>query len=102
MNGSAYECTLKLFELASSILRRMDVRQVAEPFMHSLAETTLETIHLSVLDRAEVIYLHKIESPQPVRAYATIGGARRAIASPPARPTSHIRRRRASGIVPIH
>ena len=74
MNGSAYECTLKLFELASLILGRVDVRQVAEPFMHSLAETTRETIHLSVLDRAEVIYLHKIESPQPVRAYSTIGG----------------------------
>lgn len=69
-----YECTLKLFELASMVLSRIDVRRVAEPFMRSLSEQTQETIHLSVLDRAEVIYLHKIESSQPVRAYSNIGG----------------------------
>ncbi|WP_244483658.1 IclR family transcriptional regulator [Methylobacterium sp. Leaf91] len=72
--GGAYECTLKLFELASSVLARVDVRQVAERFMRSLADQTQETIHLSLLDRAEVIYLHKIESPHPVRAYSSIGG----------------------------
>lgn len=72
--GGAYECTLKLFELASAVLSRIDVRQVAEPFMRDLAERTQETIHLSLLDKAEVIYLHKIESPHPVRAYSSIGG----------------------------
>lgn len=72
--AGTYECTLKLFELASSVLARVDVRQVAERFMRSLADQTQETIHLSLLDGAEVIYLHKIESPQPVRAYSSIGG----------------------------
>ncbi|MCE4225592.1 IclR family transcriptional regulator [Methylobacterium sp. C25] len=72
--GGTYECTLKLFELASPVLARIDVRQVAEPFMRSLAESTQETIHLSLLDRGDVIYLHKIESPHPVRAYSSIGG----------------------------
>lgn len=72
--GGAYECTLKLFELASAVLSRVDVRRVAEPHMRALADATQETIHLSLLDRAEVIYLHKIESPQPVRAYSSIGG----------------------------
>ena len=72
--NSAYECTLKLFEIASLVLGRVDVRRAAEPFMRSLADETLETIHLSLLDKTEVIYLHKIESPHPVRAYSTIGG----------------------------
>ncbi|GLS45665.1 IclR family transcriptional regulator [Methylobacterium brachythecii] len=72
--SGTYECTLKLFELASSVLSRVDVRQVAERFMRSLAEQTQETIHLSLLDKAEVIYLHKIESAHPVRAYSSIGG----------------------------
>jgi DNA-binding IclR family transcriptional regulator len=72
--AGTYECTLKLFELASSVLARIDVRQVAEPFMRALAERTQETIHLSLLDKADVIYLHKIESPHPVRAYSSIGG----------------------------
>ncbi|HEY3688570.1 MAG TPA: IclR family transcriptional regulator [Streptosporangiaceae bacterium] len=73
-----YACSLKLFELASSLIARVDVRQCAEPSMAALADATRETVHLSVLDaeRAtpEVIYLHKIESPEPVRAYSAIGG----------------------------
>lgn len=72
--GGTYACTLKLFELASPVVARIDVRQAAEPFMRTLAEQTQETIHLALLDRADVIYLHKIESPQPVRAYSSIGG----------------------------
>ena len=71
---SSYECTLKLFEIASLVLGRVDVRRMAEPYMRALADHTLETIHLATLDGAEVIYLHKIESPHPVRAYSTIGG----------------------------
>lgn len=74
----AYECTLKLFELGAAIMSRVDVRHRAEPHMAALAEATRETVHLSALDRAasgpEVIYLHKIESPEPVRAYSVIGG----------------------------
>lgn len=69
-----YECTLKLFQLAGSVLARVDVKRAAEPFMHSLAAKTLETVHLSVLEDTDVIYLHKIDSPQPVRAYSTIAG----------------------------
>ena len=75
---AAYECTLKLFELGAAIMSRVDVRHRAEPHMAALAEATRETVHLSALDRAaggpEVIYLHKIESPEPVRAYSVIGG----------------------------
>ncbi|WP_426700790.1 IclR family transcriptional regulator [Rhodanobacter sp. Col0626] len=69
-----YECTLKLFEIASGVVARIDVRQSADVFMQQLARLTKETIHLSVLDGMDVIYLNKIESPHPVRAYSTIGG----------------------------
>ena len=69
-----YECTLKLFQLAGSVVARVDVKREAEPFMAALAAKTLETVHLSVLDDTDVIYLHKIDSPQPVRAYSTVAG----------------------------
>jgi len=72
--AGSYECTLKLFEMASGVVARIDVRQVADPFMQQLAKLTKETIHLSILDGLEVIYLNKIESPHPVRAYSSIGG----------------------------
>ncbi|MFF5989420.1 IclR family transcriptional regulator [Prauserella flavalba] len=72
--AGTYECTLKLFELASSVMERVDVKRCAEPHMRRLAELTQETVHLSMLSGAEVVYLDKIESPQPVRAYSSIGG----------------------------
>lgn len=72
--AGVYECTLKLFELSSAVLERVDVNQVAQPHMRRLAERTQETVHLSQLSGTEVVYLHKIESPQPVRAYSSIGG----------------------------
>jgi IclR family transcriptional regulator, KDG regulon repressor len=74
VDNGMYECTLLLFELGSSVLAKVDVRHMAEPIMQRLADLTQETIHLSVLDKGDVIYLHKIDSPHPVRAYSSIGG----------------------------
>ncbi|WP_255951115.1 IclR family transcriptional regulator [Streptomyces odontomachi] len=73
-DGAGYECTVKLFELGSAVMERVDVRRVAQHYIRRLAEQTAETVHLSILDDAEVVYLDKVESPQPVRAYSSIGG----------------------------
>jgi IclR family KDG regulon transcriptional repressor len=69
-----YECTMKVPKLAAAILARIDIKRVAEPFMQVLAASTQETVHLSVLDGTDVFYVHKIDSPQPVRAYSEISG----------------------------
>jgi DNA-binding IclR family transcriptional regulator len=70
----AYHCTLRLFEWGSRVADGFDVRRVAREHLARLARGTQETIHLSVLDGAEIVYLEKIDSPQPVRAYSEIGG----------------------------
>lgn len=69
-----YECTLKMWELGASVVEQLDVRPAARPGMEALAERTLETVHLSVLDGTEILYIDKIDSPQPVRAYSRVGG----------------------------
>ena len=69
-----YECTMKIPKIAAAILGRVDMKRVAEPFMQALANATRETVHLSVLDDTDVFYVHKIDSPQPVRAYSEISG----------------------------
>jgi DNA-binding IclR family transcriptional regulator len=65
---------MKIPKIAAAILGRIDMKRVAEPFMESLAKTTQETVHLSVLDDTDVFYVHKIDSSQPVRAYSEISG----------------------------
>lgn len=69
-----YAASVRLWELGSSVLEGLDLRRVAEPHMQTLLEQTRETVHLSVLDGHEVVYVHKIESNEPVRAYSQIGG----------------------------
>lgn len=73
-DSGAYRCTLRLFEWGSRVADGFDVRSTAREHLARLAADTQETIHLSVLDGAEIVYLEKIESPQPVRAYSRIGG----------------------------
>ncbi|MEO6958657.1 MAG: helix-turn-helix domain-containing protein, partial [Burkholderiaceae bacterium] len=55
----SYRCTLKMFELGTKRLANMDIRKLARPFMRSLAEATSETVHLSVLDGLDVVYIDK-------------------------------------------
>jgi IclR family transcriptional regulator, KDG regulon repressor len=73
-DSGRYECTLKVWELGALVAERLDVRRVARPYVEDLARRTTETVHLSVLDGTEVLYVDKIDSPQPVRAYSRVGG----------------------------
>lgn len=73
-NSARYACTLKLWELGALVAETIDVKQVARPFLEALAAQTQETVHLSILEGAEVLYIDKIDSSQPVRAYSRAGG----------------------------
>ena len=69
-----YELSLRLWELGSLVLAKLDLKHVAHAHLETLADLTRETVHLSVLDQRDVIYIDKIESPEPVRAYSSLGG----------------------------
>ncbi len=69
-----YRASLRLWEYGSLVVSRLNVRQLSRPMMESLALITRETVHLSELQRGEVLYLDKIESSEPVRAYTQLGG----------------------------
>ncbi|WP_102225319.1 IclR family transcriptional regulator [Acidimangrovimonas sediminis] len=71
---SAYELTTRVWELGSQVIRRLDLIKVARPAMQALAEATRETIHLSVLDGLDVVYVDKIEGSQHIRAHTSVGG----------------------------
>lgn len=48
---------MRLFELGSSVPRQRSLAEAARPHMRDLHEATGETVHLAVLDGAEVVYL---------------------------------------------
>lgn len=69
-----YSASIKLWELGSAVLAKLDLRRHSQHQMDTLMSRTGESVHLSVLDGAEVVYVHKVDSPNPVRAYSQIGG----------------------------
>lgn len=73
-----YNASIKLWELGSAVLAKLDLRRHAEEVMERLLTQTRETVHLSILDGDEVVYVHKLDSPNPVRAYTQIGGRAKA------------------------
>ena len=68
-----YEPTLKCWGVGVAVLNRLDLRRVARPHLEWLATRTDETVHLTILDRGEVVYIDKIESTHPVREFTRVG-----------------------------
>lgn len=65
--------SLKMWEIGY-LIQKLDVKNAAVAAMESLLAATRETVHLSVLQGLDVIYVHKLDSPEPVRAYSEVGG----------------------------
>lgn len=72
--SGAYAPSIKLWELGSAVLAKLDLRRHAQQQMEGLMSLTGESVHLSVLDGGEVVYVHKVDSANSVRAYTQIGG----------------------------
>ena len=69
-----YRLGIELVSLAGLVLKQIDVRQVARPYLRSLAEVSQETVNLSVLtDSGKVINVDGISSPRIVRNVGWIG-----------------------------
>jgi len=72
-SDSSYELTTKVWELGSHVIGRVDLIKTARPSMVRLAEQTGETVHLSMLDDTDVVYLDKIESGHHIRTHTSVG-----------------------------
>lgn len=73
-SSGRYGATLRVWEFGAMVADRIDVRVVSRPFLERLAAATEETVHLSVLSGAEVVYIDKVDSPTPLRSYSRVGG----------------------------
>ncbi|MBZ6083690.1 IclR family transcriptional regulator [Streptomyces olivaceus] len=58
--GTDYGLGLRLFELGQRVPRHRILRDTARPYMEDLYQATRETVHLSVPDGLDVLYLEKV------------------------------------------
>jgi IclR family KDG regulon transcriptional repressor len=56
-----YFLGLKLLDLGGLVAAQLDLRKIAAPLLHSLADETKETVHMVVWDQGEVVYIEKVE-----------------------------------------
>ena len=73
-----YHLSLGMFSLGALARRRL-VSHEATPFLHELRQQTGETVHLAVLEGAEIMYLYNLESHQTIRMSSYIGTRKPAI-----------------------
>lgn len=75
IDNDNYRLGTKILFLASSVLDRMDIRNVSRPYIRELSEDTKEVVHLSILDGDEAVYIDKVESSKgtSVRMHSQIG-----------------------------
>jgi DNA-binding IclR family transcriptional regulator len=89
-----YEVGPALLQIGLAAVSRLDIRTVAQPYLHTLARLTGETVHLVVLSGHNVLFLDGVESHRGVRFGLRIGelapahntaGGKSILASLPAR-----------------
>lgn len=72
-DGTRYRLGLRLLELGGRVLARLDLRDVARPYLTALRDRTRLTVHMAVLDGAEVVYIEKLDSPANLRMASFVG-----------------------------
>lgn len=70
---SLYELSLKILSLGQEVLERYDLIGISKPYMVQLCQLSGETVHLGVLVDTEMLYIGKVDSPQSIRMYSSIG-----------------------------
>lgn len=71
-----YRLGFRMVELGQAVLGRIELRKEARPFLHELAFRVKETVHLTRLDKNEIVYLEKVEKlddPKGLRMASRVG-----------------------------
>lgn len=68
-----YRTTLRQWEMGQRVYDRMSLPAIASRHLAQLAADTEETVHLSVFDNDQVLYVDKAESIHSVRTYVSAG-----------------------------
>lgn len=68
-----YRLGIRFFELGTIVMKNMDLRRVAAPFLKELAEELNETVHIVVREGIEGIYVDKYEPPGAMVTFSLVG-----------------------------
>lgn len=72
-DNKRYRLGLKLFELGCIVQERMDIREIARPYLKVLSEHFKMTVHMGVYKDQEVVYIDKMDAPDTRIVYSQVG-----------------------------
>ena len=69
-----YHLTIRMFEVGSRVVNKLDVSMVSKPYLVRLSEVTGEAVHLVVRDGSDIVYILKEDSgSSSVRMSSRVG-----------------------------
>ena len=68
-----YRIGLRLWEIASTAARAVDLRELALPVLQDLHAATRENAQLAVLDGTDAVYLERLGGPESVHVITRVG-----------------------------
>lgn len=68
-----YQLGVRLFQLGSVFAQHLDLAREAQRVAGEVAAECDETVHVAVLEGADVIYIARVESTHPVRMVSAVG-----------------------------
>ena len=68
-----YQLGIKFIELGNFVSKHLDIGNIARPVIRELVEELHETVHLTIFQGDEVIYIEKLEGPRALTIYSHIG-----------------------------
>ncbi len=73
-NTGKYSLTFKVCDIANRLLTKIDIVNIARPFLKRLVEQIGETVHLVQIDGIKAVYIDKVESySNSVRMVSMVG-----------------------------
>jgi IclR family acetate operon transcriptional repressor len=72
--GGPYTIGVRLLAVAFGFYEQLDLRTLVRPLLVRARDAFDETVHMAVLDGAEVVYLDKVECSHPLKLTSTVGG----------------------------
>jgi DNA-binding IclR family transcriptional regulator len=68
-----YRLGIRIYELGAVVSSHLDLHDAVALYIDDLRNRTGETVHVAILDGAEVVYVERRESPRTLRAFGRIG-----------------------------
>lgn len=69
-----YRPSMKIWELANQVITKLDIVEIARPFIKELVASIEETVHLVELDGSHAVYIDKVESyTNTIRMASNVG-----------------------------